>query len=388
MKHKNVTPVQLALQTITSLGVGLRLTFKHFFSATKRRQPVGVMDDAYFKQPEGIVTTEYPHEAIPLPDNGRYQLHNEISDCIVCDLCAKICPVNCIEIDPIKSPVEIGKTSDGSTKRIYAATFDIDMAKCMYCGLCTTVCPTECLTMTKTFDFSVYDVKQLVFPFAELTTEEAEVKRKEVAVLMEEEKAKKAAAAAAKAATTSTDTEATPKPATPKPSMGKPAIGKPVIKPAAPKEEPSTTTDNSSTTTEVTPTVESTAPKMPPKLKPVIPKKPIETSTGDSENESSKNIEENYQKAQDIQPIDSAESKPTPKVMPKLKPVIPKKPATEQSSASNEVAPATPTPESNVTDATNTTSEEVPKPKVMPKLKPVIPKLKKPDTDEGGTQDA
>ena len=91
----------------------------------------------------------------PIPDVGRYRLHNEIDDCIVCDKCAKICPVDCIDIEPIKATEEIGKTSDGTPKRIYAAKFDIDMGKCCFCGLCTTVCPTECLTMTKVYDFSV-----------------------------------------------------------------------------------------------------------------------------------------------------------------------------------------------------------------------------------------
>ena len=113
---------------------------------------MSIEDADYFKQKDGVVTTLYPYESIPVPDNGRYRLHNEMEDCIVCDLCAKICPVDCIAIDPIKSTVEIGKTSDGSTRRIYAATFDIDMAKCCYCGLCTTVCPTESLTMTKAYD--------------------------------------------------------------------------------------------------------------------------------------------------------------------------------------------------------------------------------------------
>ncbi|MCU0416173.1 MAG: 4Fe-4S dicluster domain-containing protein [Cytophagaceae bacterium] len=284
MKKTSVHPITLLFQTIQSLKEGLRLTFKHLFQAGNRRAPVGVMSDAYFKQPEGIVTTEYPHESIPLPDHGRYQLHNEISDCIVCDLCAKICPVNCIEIDPIKSPVEIGKTSDGSTKRIYAATFNIDMAKCMYCGLCTTVCPTECLTMTKEYDFSVYDVRELVFPFAELSPEEAAIKRKEVAELQEIEKAKKAAAAAAKASASTSDTEApsaVTKPSVSKPVMGKPVIGKPV---------PPSTTDV------VPPASESAAssdtpPSTPPKpavnkpvmgkpiIKPSIPKPPTQTDT-------------------------------------------------------------------------------------------------------------
>lgn len=143
-----------------------------------KRKKGSAIDKGYFAKP-GLVTTLYPHESIPVPDNGRYRLHNEINDCIVCDLCAKVCPVNCITIDPIKSPVEIGKTSDGSTKRIYAATFDIDMAKCCYCGLCTTVCPTECLTMTPSYDFSEFDLKNMTYAFADLKAEEAELRKQE-----------------------------------------------------------------------------------------------------------------------------------------------------------------------------------------------------------------
>ncbi|MEJ0034388.1 MAG: 4Fe-4S dicluster domain-containing protein [Bacteroidota bacterium] len=90
----------------------------------------------------------------------------------MCDKCAKVCPVNCITIEPIRSPDEFGKTSDGTSKRIYAAKFDIDMGKCCFCGLCTTVCPTECLTMTKTYDFSVLDIREHNFPFANMNENE------------------------------------------------------------------------------------------------------------------------------------------------------------------------------------------------------------------------
>ena len=112
---------------------------------------------------------QYPKESLPVPDHGRYKLHNEIDDCIVCDLCAKVCPVNCIEIEPIRSTDIIGKTSDGTNKRIHAAKFDIDMSKCCFCGLCTTVCPTECLTMTKSYDFSTFERADHVYEFAEMT---------------------------------------------------------------------------------------------------------------------------------------------------------------------------------------------------------------------------
>lgn len=160
---------------------GLGITMSHLVRALSRRRraPITPEHPDYFKQEEGISTLLYPHEALPVPDHGRYQLHNEIEDCIVCDKCAKICPVDCIEIEAVKSPVEIGRTSDGSPKRLYAAKFNIDMAKCCFCGLCTVVCPTECLTMTPVYDFSVTDVKEHIFDFSELTAEEAEQKKKE-----------------------------------------------------------------------------------------------------------------------------------------------------------------------------------------------------------------
>ncbi len=164
---------------VGSLLRALFLAWKHFKSAIHRHKILNIEDPAYFKQKDGVVTTLYPYESIPVPDNGRYRLHNEMEDCIVCDLCAKVCPVNCIAIDPIRSTVEIGKTSDGSARRIYAATFDIDMAKCCYCGLCTTVCPTESLTMTKAYDYSEFDIRNMVYHFADLSPEESVVKRKE-----------------------------------------------------------------------------------------------------------------------------------------------------------------------------------------------------------------
>jgi formate hydrogenlyase subunit 6/NADH:ubiquinone oxidoreductase subunit I len=168
--------ISLAVRTIRQ---GLALTFSHFLIARKSRSPLSVQSPAYFENQEGIATVQYPFESIPVPDNGRYKLHNEIDDCIVCDKCVKVCPVNCITIEPIKSTEEFGKTSDGTPKRIYAARFDIDMGKCCFCGLCTTVCPTECLTMTKEFDFSVFDIKQHYFGFGNMMPAEIEAKKKE-----------------------------------------------------------------------------------------------------------------------------------------------------------------------------------------------------------------
>src|SRR6201992_1568295 len=115
------------LTGITSVWKGLSLTIKHLFASNAKRKVISASDNNYFKQLEGTNTIQYPKQSLPVPEVGRYQLDVEIDDCIVCDLCAKICPVACITIDSIKATELIGNTSDGSPKRIYAAKFDIDM---------------------------------------------------------------------------------------------------------------------------------------------------------------------------------------------------------------------------------------------------------------------
>ncbi len=292
---------------VGSLLRALFLAWKHFKSAFRSHKILNIEDPAYFKQEAGVVTTRYPYESIPVPDNGRYRLHNEMEDCIVCDLCAKVCPVDCIAIDPIKSTVEIGKTSDGSTRRIYAATFDIDMAKCCYCGLCTTVCPTESLTMTKAYDYSEFDIRNMVYHFADLSPEESVVKRKE---WDEAQLAKQAAKTApvAEVKTESADAEGEA-PAKPKPFIPKampPKVAIPVKKPEGEAEAKT----ESKAALEENKTEEAAKPKpyipkaMPPKV--VIPvKKPEEEAT--------------------VTPTDqTSEAAPTPEETPKPKAVPPK----------------------------------------------------------------
>ena len=170
---------------------GLSLTLKHLLSASKARAELDIKKDDYFVKQEGRTTIQYPKQSIPIPEVARYQLDVEIDDCIVCDLCAKACPVDCIEIEAIKATEAIGKTSDGSVKRLYAAKFDIDMAKCMYCGLCTVVCPTECITMTNQYDRSFPALSDLVYQFSEMSEAEIEEKREELNRFQAEKEAAK-----------------------------------------------------------------------------------------------------------------------------------------------------------------------------------------------------
>ena len=238
---------------------GLSLTLRHLRNATKRRTPEGIASDNYFDLQDGLVTLQYPYEQLPIPDNGRYRLRNEIDDCIVCDKCAKVCPVDCITIDAIKATEEVGRASDGSPIRLYAATFDIDMAKCCYCGLCTVVCPTECLTMDKKFDYSEFELGKLTYEFSNLSKEQADEKRALYEQFLQEKEAAKAAQVAAKtAAIPGVEVEAVP----PKEAPRRPVF-RPTAKPQAPiPAEPIPNKENPEDATVETPVTDATPTEM------------------------------------------------------------------------------------------------------------------------------
>lgn len=323
---------------------GLWLTFKHLRDARHLAKPIGVDQSNYFLQDKGIVTLEYPYQAIPVPDNGRYRLHNEIDDCIVCDKCAKVCPVDCIDIVPIKSTEEIGVTSDGTSKRLYAATFDIDMAKCCYCGLCTTVCPTECLTMTQTFDYSEFDVRNMNYHFTDLTPEMADEKRR----LYEQKQAEKAATQAAKATPTVQEVKQEES-GTPKPVF-KPKF--PSLKPTPPIEEK----------IEDVPSAEASAPK------PVFrPKMPAPKAPPMDEGTPSVNVEPLNTGKQE-EPVGQQETAPAPKPVFRPKIPMPKKPEEGIQGVA---------PENTIGKETKEPTTAIPAPK--PVFKPKIPMPKKPE---------
>ena len=142
-------------------------------------------------------TNVWPHERATTKPLTRGELFNKIEDCIGCGNCAKACPVDCIDIDTVKSTkgVDLGRTSNGKKKTMHVARFDIDMAKCCYCGLCVDVCPTECLIMTEKFEYSSACVKDLHYSFG--TMDAAQFAAAQEA--LEDEKRQTAAAALAKA---------------------------------------------------------------------------------------------------------------------------------------------------------------------------------------------
>ncbi|MCS6895805.1 MAG: 4Fe-4S binding protein [Bacteroidia bacterium] len=150
-----------------SLLRGLLLALRHGIRGWRKRTRHPLEQGAFASPLNGAVTLSYPHARFPVPENGHYRLHVTIEDCIGCDLCARVCPVNCITIEKQRSQTLLGYTSSGAPRRFHLPRFDIDHALCCFCGLCTVVCPTECIVMEPVYDYATDDRAALVLRFGE-----------------------------------------------------------------------------------------------------------------------------------------------------------------------------------------------------------------------------
>ncbi|MCH8035387.1 MAG: 4Fe-4S binding protein, partial [Bacteroidetes bacterium] len=147
------------------------------------------------------VTIQYPTVRPEMPERERNRLYVNMDDCIGCLQCERACPVNCIEIEIVKSiPGEdLGITSNGKKKALWVTKFDIDIAKCCYCELCVFPCPTDCIYMTDVYEFSEFERDNFIYDFVTLTPDEKEEKKKNHEEFMIKKESEKAAAAKMKA---------------------------------------------------------------------------------------------------------------------------------------------------------------------------------------------
>lgn len=106
-----------------------------------------------------IVTIQYPDEQLDVPLGYRgipVLLSDEEGNlkCVSCELCAKACPVNCIEIQSHR---------DKETRKKVLDVYNLDSTWCMYCGLCVEACPFDALAMSDQFELASYDLPSLVY---------------------------------------------------------------------------------------------------------------------------------------------------------------------------------------------------------------------------------
>jgi NADH-quinone oxidoreductase subunit I len=69
------------------------------------------------------------------------------SKCIVCMMCEKTCPSQCITVH--------GEKPEGSKKKILVR-YDLDFTKCSLCGNCVEVCPVDALEYSPEYRLAGY----------------------------------------------------------------------------------------------------------------------------------------------------------------------------------------------------------------------------------------
>ena len=119
------------------------------------------------------VTTSYPQAKRPKQprQHGRHVLNryeDGMEKCIGCELCAGVCPAQCIYVrgadNPPDAPVSPGER--------YGFVYEINYLRCIHCDLCVEACPTEAITETKLFEFSFTKRRDAIYTKAELLVDD------------------------------------------------------------------------------------------------------------------------------------------------------------------------------------------------------------------------
>lgn len=159
-------------KTLAALWSGLKITWQFFLRSLRAvKPPQCITADDYFAS---VPSTLDPDQKAFVPERGRYRLDNRMEDCIMCDRCVRVCPVDCIITEGVLSKESLGTTSNGMVKRIRPLRFDINLSQCCFCGLCADACPTRCLTTTSAYDYSTSNLSDHLISFVKPCSREEE----------------------------------------------------------------------------------------------------------------------------------------------------------------------------------------------------------------------
>ncbi|HEY1830429.1 MAG TPA: NADH-quinone oxidoreductase subunit NuoI [Acidimicrobiales bacterium] len=128
---------------------GFKLTFQHL---TRPRVTTSYPDDKKPKQPR---------------QHGRHVLNryeDGMEKCIGCELCAGVCPADCIYVRGLDNPPD-HPVSPGER---YGFVYEINFLRCIHCDMCVEACPTEAITESKLFEFSFTNRADAIYTKEEL----------------------------------------------------------------------------------------------------------------------------------------------------------------------------------------------------------------------------
>jgi len=128
---------------------GIREYFGNIASAlTTTAKGMGITLRYFTSEPP--ITVMYPHETKPIPPTYRGMHILEQDKCIDCHLCAKACPVDCIEIE-----------AEHHGRILEWKKFSIDYKKCIFCEFCIPPCPVDCIHMTTEYELATDNVDDM-----------------------------------------------------------------------------------------------------------------------------------------------------------------------------------------------------------------------------------
>ena len=88
--------------------------------------------------------------------------------CIGCELCAGVCPADCIYVRGLDNPPD-HPVSPGER---YGYVYEINYLRCIHCDLCVEACPTEAITESKLFEFSFTNRSDAIYTKDELLVDD------------------------------------------------------------------------------------------------------------------------------------------------------------------------------------------------------------------------
>jgi len=88
--------------------------------------------------------------------------------CIGCELCAGVCPADCIHVRGLDNPAD-HPVSPGER---YGYIYEINYLRCIHCDLCVEACPTQAITESKMFEFSFSNRADAIYTKAELVVDD------------------------------------------------------------------------------------------------------------------------------------------------------------------------------------------------------------------------
>jgi NADH-quinone oxidoreductase subunit I len=121
-------------------------------------------------QPASAPTNEIPgDEKIPRAErlHGRHVLNryeDGMEKCIGCELCAGICPADCIYV----RGADNDPTNPTSPGERFGFVYEINYLRCIHCDMCVEACPTEAITESKLFEFSFTNRRDAIYTKEEL----------------------------------------------------------------------------------------------------------------------------------------------------------------------------------------------------------------------------